>query len=467
MIASIGKMHSDRFTFLKLISACSIKHRLIFGQSVSRDEKLLSSCSKWVAQKRIDRLIRDPILFKSFRMGEVRFENSSKLNFVIFVFSFIPLFFVLLIISIFGRILPRIKFPRYLCWDAVFDDLDSVHFFSSQDSKRYILKSGFHPTGIARRLAIVSYSFLYSLGLDRNIILNFCKASFFSYRFLNAGVSLSDAWIIFFASVSFLSKRETLFDTVVISNSRWSRQPFFVSVCASKCELSMVWNSENVYPLHTSERRKIVIPSYVFSLVKNHYCITDSLSRFLMSHSPFSRFFYRFADSAVKLDMAKMRGLNEVRIFDVIPRKDSSFLFGYTEVYYQFPVLRKFILDVLAAIDVMNRDHGYRIRAELYSKRSFIEGVHDPEYREFISGVALSNPLLRISEGSADADERFGGGVGVCLPYSSVHLECRVRGVCCIVYDPTGVLVRYPAAGQEYFVNSFEGLCRMLGKQVC
>jgi hypothetical protein len=195
--------------------------------------------------------------------------------------------------------------------------------------------------------------------------------------------------------------------------------------------------------------------------------MTDSLSLFLMSHSPFSQYFYRYADSEVKVKTLRRGDLDEVRIFDVVPRKDCKFLFGYTEVYYQFSVLRKFILDVLAAIDVVNKESGRRIRAELYSKRSFIQGVHDPEYQEFISDIAISNPLLGIGEGSADEDERFGKGIGVCLPYSSVHFECRVRGVDCIIYDPTGDLVRYPAAGREYFVNSFGGLCRMLGKQVC
>ena len=201
--------------------------KLFLGNQQADTRNYCLGIGKWVAQKRIDRLIRDPILFESFRDGDIRFVKSDKLHIGIFAFSVIPLFLLYIVISVFGRLLPRMKFPRYLYWDPVFDHLGSPIFFSNRNSRRYSLEPGFHPSGVVRRLATVSYTFLFSLGFDRNIILNFCKASFFSYRFLCAGVSLSEAWIILLASVSFLGGRKTLFDTVVISNSRWARYHFF------------------------------------------------------------------------------------------------------------------------------------------------------------------------------------------------------------------------------------------------
>ena len=47
--------------------------------------------------------------------------------------------------------------------------------------------------------------------------------------------------------------------------------------------------------------------------------MTDSLSLFLMSHSPFSQYFYRYADSEVKVKTLRRGDLDEVRILMWFP----------------------------------------------------------------------------------------------------------------------------------------------------
>lgn len=267
--------------------------------------------------------------------------------------------------------------------------------------------------------------------------------------------------LAFHAPVAYLN-RESLIESVVITNSNWGRQPLWmIDLPGRRFESHMVFYSQHDRPPSYIDvaARSMAHPTTRL-LCADHFWVWTKGQAALLSREGATGETHVVGPILWEADRRSKvaRGKRWISVFDIMPlTAEANRSIGFLGNYYATGNLMAFLDGIERSAAIAGIDLPFVVKP----KRA-PSGWHDPQYLARLANsstfrlLPASTPLLSVIAQSAAV---------IVYPYSSVAYVADWAGVPAIYFDPTGRLARtFEPAEHIRFAASVDELATSLAE---